>query len=122
MRAPAPVSRGEMLEILFLVWFVRKLAAMARGKGRSGGWGWLGVLFWVGGEFFGFVAGTAADAGMGAYLLALACAAIGASIAYAIVRSLGPSEMLKASYETGAPAAMPAGPYDLRNPYSPPRT
>jgi hypothetical protein len=28
-----------MLEILFLSWFVRKLAAIAKAKGRSGGWG-----------------------------------------------------------------------------------
>ncbi len=111
-----------MLEILFLVWFVRKLAAMAKSKGRSGGWGALGAAFWIGGEFFGIIAGTAADAGMAAYGLALLCAGVGAGVAYAIVKSLGPSEMAAASYDPASPAGMPAGPYDLRNPYSPPRT
>jgi hypothetical protein len=112
-----------MLEVLFLIYFVRKLSAMAKSKGRSGGWGGLGVAFWVGGEFLGFIAGSIADAGMGAYLLALVCAGIGALVAYFIVRSLGPSEMMaEARYDAAMPVHAPAGPYDLSNPYTPPRS
>lgn len=112
-----------MLEILFLVWFVRKLSSMARAKGRSGGWGGLGVLGWVGGEIVGFIVGGVADAGMGGYALALLFAAIGAGIAYAIVSSLRNEQSRYDDY-----AAVPVGvpqygaPYDPSNPYSPPRT
>jgi hypothetical protein len=77
-----------MLEILFLIWFCRKLSTMAKSKGRSAGWGGLGAAFWIGGEFLGFIIGAVADAGAGAYVLALALAALGAGAAYAIVNSL----------------------------------
>jgi hypothetical protein len=105
-----------MLEILFLVWFVRKLSAMAKAKGRNGSWGGLGALFWIGGEIIGFIIGGMTSSGAGAYGLALLCAGVGAGIAYAIVNSLGPSEYAMAGGEdTGNPH------YDPKNPYSPPR-
>jgi hypothetical protein len=111
-----------MLEILFLIWFVRKLSAIAKSKGRSGGWGGLGVAFWVGGEFLGYIAGSMADAGVGAYGIALLCAGVGAVVAYFIVRSLGSTEMVEPRYGSALPVGAPAGPYDLSNPYTPPRT
>jgi hypothetical protein len=112
-----------MLEILFLIWFVRKLGSMAREKGRSSGWGALGILGWVGGEFTGFIIGGIADAGVGgSYGLALLCAAVGAGGAYAIVSMLGNE---RARYDFGPSPAGPAAPYapyDPSNPYNAPRT
>ncbi|HEY8076131.1 MAG TPA: hypothetical protein VIF62_18525 [Labilithrix sp.] len=112
-----------MLEILFLVWFCRKLSSIAKAKGRSGGWGGLGALFWIGGEIIGFIIGAVADAGPGGYVLALLCAAVGAGIAYAIVKSIGAG---KAWDDYGMPAtASPAyapPPFDPANPYNAPRT
>jgi hypothetical protein len=75
------------------------------------------VLFWVGGELFGIVIGGVAEAGAGSYVLGLVCAGIGAGIAYAIVNSLGQSEL--ASFAAGGDDANPH--YDPSNPYSPPR-
>lgn len=76
-----------MLEILFLIWFCKKLAGMARAKNRSGSWGALGALGWVGGEVGGLVIGfnaTHSDFGA-AYVYALFGAVAGAIVAYAIV-------------------------------------
>lgn len=109
-----------MLEILFLVWFVRKLSAMAKAKGRSGGWGGLGAAFWIGGEIVGFTIGGIADAGAGSYLVALLLAGIGAVIAYVIVSSLK-SETSRYD-EPFAPLPVGYGPpQDPSNPYNPPR-
>ena len=76
-----------MLEILFLIWFCKKLAGMARAKNRSGSWGALGALGWVGGEVGGLVLGfRAGGADFGAaYAYALIGAVLGAVVAYAIV-------------------------------------
>lgn len=78
-----------MLEILFLIWFCRKLASMARDKERSGGWGALGALFWVGGEIGGAVVGVKnGSEGMGLYGYALLGALLGALLAYVVVATL----------------------------------
>ncbi|MBI3183402.1 MAG: hypothetical protein HYZ28_14790 [Myxococcales bacterium] len=78
-----------MLEIIFLIWFGRKLARMANEKGRSKGWAALGVFFWIGGELMGFiVAGLLGIADLGGYGLALVFAGVGAGVSYAIVKSL----------------------------------
>jgi hypothetical protein len=116
-----------MLEVLFLVWFVRRLAAVAKAKGRTGGWGGLGAAFWIGGEIAGLIVGTLAETGAAAYLVALVCAAIGAAVAYFIVKSLpavsAPREAAGsyAPVPAGGPVLPPAGSQDLSNPYSPPR-
>jgi hypothetical protein len=114
-----------MLEILFLVRFCRHLSKLARAKGRSGGWGGLGAGLWLGGEIMGFIVGTAADAGAGAYIVALLFAAMGATAAYFVVKSLkderAPFEMPLPMTSTG-PMTAPAAPPDLSNPYAPPRT
>jgi hypothetical protein len=111
-----------MLEILFLIRFVRHLSKMARSKGRSGGWGGLGVGLWFGGEILGFIVGSLADAGAGAYLVALLFAAVGATAAYFIVKSL-PGEAQEMALPVPAVGGLvpPAGPPDLTNPYAPPR-
>ncbi len=113
-----------MLEIIFLVRFVRHLSKLARSKGRSGGWGGLGVALWLGGEITGLIVGGLADAGAGAYLVALLFAAVGATAAHFIVKSLRPAnEMLP--YMGGMAGDggvfVPQGPPDLANPYAPPR-
>jgi hypothetical protein len=113
-----------MLEIIFLVWFVRRLSRIAREKGRSGGWGGLGAALWFGGEVTGLVVGTAADAGAGAYLIALVFAAVGATVSYVVVKSLRPANDAMAYLEMSPPGAgnfVPQGPPDLANPYAPPR-
>lgn len=82
-----------MLEIVFLFWFGRKLATLAKQKGRSGAWAALGVGMWVGGEAFGLVLGMLLDLGMGTYLTAIACAILGAVVSYGVVNSLSPTEL-----------------------------
>lgn len=79
-----------MLEIFMLVWLTRKLSRMAEERGQSRGWAALGPVFWIAGEILGFVIGFAMGMDMAAVLLALACAAGGAGIAYAIVARLAP--------------------------------
>jgi hypothetical protein len=113
-----------MLEIIFLVRFVRHLSKLAKSKGRSGGWGALGVGLWFGGEISGLLVGAMADAGAAAYLVALLFAAVGATIAHFIVKSLRPADgllELAGVQPAGAAAFVPAGPPDLSNPYAPPR-
>lgn len=79
-----------MLEILFLIWFCKKLASMAQAKGRSSGWGALGALLWVGGEIGGAVIGVRnGSMGFGLYGYALLGAGVGAGLATVIVTSLG---------------------------------
>lgn len=105
-----------MLEIAFLVWFCRKLASIAKGKGRSGSWGALGALLWIGGEITGFVVGTLGDLEAGSYLVALLFAGLGAVIAYVIVSAL---KSETARYDLGVGGYAP--PHDPSNPYAPPR-
>jgi hypothetical protein len=80
-----------MLEIIFLIWFSRKLASIARAKDRSGGWGALGVVLWVVGEVGGFVlaAMNGAD-GAELYGCGVGGAILAAIVAYVIVASLKP--------------------------------
>ena len=78
-----------MIEILVLIRFCKHLAAMARGKGRTGNWAVLGVVGWIGGEILGAAIGIAAGADdMTPYLIALVGAVAGATIAYFAVRGL----------------------------------
>jgi hypothetical protein len=78
-----------VLEILFLIWFCKKLAATARDKNRSGSWGALGALGWIGGEIGGAVVGVNAGAQeMGIYGYAIMGALVGAAVAFGIVASL----------------------------------
>lgn len=78
-----------MLEILFLIWFWKKLAAMATAKRRSAAWGALGALGWVGGEVAGFIVAVKSGAeGFGAYGYGIAGAVLGAVIAFVVVHAL----------------------------------
>lgn len=90
-----------MLEILFLVWFCKKLASIARDKNRPGGWGAVGAIGWIGGEIGGAVVGASSRAeGMDLYGYALMGAGIGALAAWLIVRSLSVVPL-----DTGLPQA-----------------
>jgi hypothetical protein len=83
-----------MLEILILIQFGKRLAALAEEKGRSKGWAALGVGFWIGGEIMGAMVGAILmDGGIGMYILALGVAAVGAFVAYLIVKALPPLEL-----------------------------
>jgi len=80
-----------MLEIIFLVWFRRKLTSIARAKNRSGGWGALGVVLWIAGEVGGVVLGAKSGADDAVlYGYALGSAILAAIVAYVIVASLRP--------------------------------
>ena len=81
-----------MLEIMFLVYFCKKLAAIARDKNRAGGWGALGAIGWITGEISGAIIGAKAGgvASMALYGYALLGAALGAVVAYVIVIRLVP--------------------------------
>jgi hypothetical protein len=106
----------DVLEIILLRTLYRKLSAMAVEKGRPGSWGWLGVLLWISGELIGFIIGAAMSLELGAYGLALLCAAGGAGISYAVVNSLGSLDTDEIG-DTGG-----VGRFDPENPYSPPGT
>jgi|SRR5579883_673054 len=90
-----------MLEIIILFALGKNIAAKAREKGRSGGWFVFLLLgLWFGGEIFGAIAaGLVGMIAMGeqepplamCYLGALAGAAIGAVIAFAIVSGISPA-------------------------------
>jgi hypothetical protein len=112
-----------MLEIFFLVRFARHLSKLAKAKGRSGGWAGLGVAMWFGGEVLGLIVGAAGDAGAAAYLLALVFAALGATAAYFIVKSLRPAEgmLLDPADRSPLPGVFVPTTPDLANPYAPPR-
>jgi hypothetical protein len=78
-----------MIEIIILVQFCKKLAAIAREKNRSGSWGAVGAVGWIGGEISGAVIGASGgSAGMNLYGFAILGAIVGAIIAYVIVKSL----------------------------------
>lgn len=78
-----------MLEIILMVSFGKTLATLARGKGRSGGWAALGVVFWLGGEMMGFILGALLGfEGLAAYPFALGVAALGAFVAWMVVKNL----------------------------------
>lgn len=78
-----------MIEIIILVQFCKKLAAIARDKNRSGSWGAVGAVGWIGGEITGAVIGASGGAeAMNLYGFAILGAIVGALIAYVIVKSL----------------------------------
>lgn len=96
-----------MLEILALIFLVKKIGDIARQKGhKSGKYQFFTVILWFGGEFLGAIigaimAGGSSDAQCLIYMVALAGAATGAFIAYQIVNGLpsvvGPSELPETS-------------------------
>ena len=79
-----------MLELLFLVWFGKKLSGVAFEKGRSKWWAALGVSFWIGGELMGFLVGALLGLDMGAYGLAILFAIAGAVVSWFVVKALPP--------------------------------
>jgi len=108
-----------MIEILVVISFVKRLAAIAESKGRSKSWGSLGAIGWLGGEVIGaFFAVMMGLEGPAIYGCALLAAAIGAAGAYLTVKSLGDAEMVA---ELAGSATHDNPNYDPRNPYSPPK-
>jgi hypothetical protein len=77
-----------MLELFVFATLWNKLSSLATSRGRSSGWGLLGIAGWIGGEMFGYVLGAAADLGAGAYLIALLGAMAGAFVVYRILLAL----------------------------------
>lgn len=78
-----------MIEIIILVVFCKKLAGIAKEKNRSGSWGAVGAVGWIGGEIGGAIVGVSGGAeGMNLYGYAIIGAALGALVAYLIVTSL----------------------------------
>ncbi|VTR93457.1 Membrane protein OS=Rhodopirellula sallentina SM41 GN=RSSM_01052 PE=4 SV=1 [Gemmata massiliana] len=96
-----------MLEILILISLSKSIAAKAREKGRGGApFVFLLLALWIGGEIFGGAAGGIISViALGddepnlllVYPLAIAGAAIGAVIAFQIVKSIAPA--YKGEYE-----------------------
>lgn len=80
-----------MLEILALIWLGKRIGAIVRDKGRkAGGYQFLLVVMWFGGEIVGAIIGailTGGD-GLAPYIFALFGAAAGAGITFWIVNSL----------------------------------
>jgi len=107
-----------MLEIVFIGWLSKKLAANAEAKGHSKWWGGLAAGLWLLGEIGGFIIGAMMGMEMAAYGLALLCAGVGAGLAFAIVASLGDRDR----YMLASDEPRPIGTYDPNNPYSPPGT
>jgi hypothetical protein len=69
-----------MLEILFLTWFARHIGETVRVKGYApGGYRFLAVLSWIGGEMLGLLVGSALTQGPAVYLVGLAGAVLGAA-------------------------------------------
>ena len=107
-----------MLEIIFIIFLTKKLASMAKAKGRSAGWAAFGPVLWIVGEITGAAVG--AMIGMDELALyggALVGAFIGAGIAFAIVSSLSATEN---AYMAEQPFV--GGHYDPTNPYNAPGT
>jgi hypothetical protein len=107
-----------MLEILFIIFLSKKIAAMMRAKGRSaGGYVALFVLLWFGGELSGGVVGMIVSGRLdaGAYAAALGGAALGATIAFLIANSVS-----SLTYDPNAPTGgFPVQP--IPGPYVPPQ-
>ena len=96
-----------------MIFFGRKLASIAKEKGRSGAWALLGVGMWIGGEIFGIV--LAALLGFDTIpmvLTGLGCAVAGALVAYFIVSSLEPTELAFSAATADDPFATRQGPND----------
>ena len=113
-----------MLEIIAVVFLAKKLAAIAKAKGRSAGWAALGPVLWIGGEITGAVVGFAMTGGDGLapYGFAIMGAIIGAVASYLIVNALGANEDAMAWDPDRPYSFAPPAPthHDPNNPYAAP--
>lgn len=97
-----------MLEIIALVWLTRRIGEIVKVKNRKSGWYKLmTVLLWFGCEILGAIIGGIVVALTNSpeaviYLIALAGAAVGAGVAYAIAKAVPPL-----SPEMGTPPPPP---------------
>lgn len=80
-----------MLEILAIVWLCKRIGRIVREKGRSaGGFQFLAVVLWLGGEILGAIVGAMTGNEPAIYVFALCGAVVGAIIANIIASSLSP--------------------------------
>lgn len=88
-----------MLEILLLIHFSKKIGALAESKGYpKGRYQWMLLGMWIVGEFLGGQIGGAMASGSDqaicvAYIIAIIGAALGAWVAFSIVRNLPTAEI-----------------------------
>lgn len=120
MRITSP-KLAPVLEIIAIVTLTGRLKAVATSKGRSGWWAGLLPLLWIIGELCGGIGAAMAGLdGFALYIGAIAGAAAGAGIAWAIVGSLAPDELWDndgAFHSDG----VAGGHHDPNNPYNAPR-
>jgi hypothetical protein len=91
-----------MLEIIAVIFIGKKLAELAKSKGRSGWLGVLGPLAWFGGEFCGGCIGALMGLeGLAIYPLALILGGIGAGVVYFGINSLPNAEGYDPDYPGG---------------------
>jgi hypothetical protein len=78
-----------MLEIIFLIYFSRKIAEIAAGKGHNKTrHRIMAIVLWFGGEITGGIIGYLLGSGIAVYLFAIIGAICGAIASYAIVKNL----------------------------------
>jgi hypothetical protein len=80
---------GGVLEIIAVVWLVRKNSKIAKDKGHSGFlYGLITVGLWVGFELLGIIVGFMVAAGIGVYFLAIIAAVLGGYISNVVAKGL----------------------------------
>jgi outer membrane lipoprotein SlyB len=77
-----------VIELFVFARLYQGLSAVATKRGRSVGWGLLGIVGWVVGELVGFVLGSAIGLAGGAYIVALIGAIAGAFGVYQLLLAL----------------------------------
>ena len=87
-----------MLEIFFLFSLWKNLSPVAAAKGRSKAWALIPIGFWIVGEVAGIIIGSLLGLELGAYAIALALAALGATVGWLVVKALPPAS----GYDAGA--------------------
>ncbi len=80
-----------MIEILLMFQLSKAVGKMMRAKGRSpGGYQFLAIALWIGGEITGAILGAPSHDKGTMYMTMLLGAAIGAAIGYVIAASVKP--------------------------------
>jgi hypothetical protein len=81
-----------MIEILLMFALSKSVGKMMRAKGRSpGGYQFLAIALWIGGEIAGAIVGASSRDRGTMYMTMLLGAAIGATLGYVIAASVKPA-------------------------------